>query len=396
MNSSLDIGIIGAGTAGLAAAIALARTGHRVTVFEKHAALATFGAGLLIQPQGVSALDALGVGADFERVSVPVDRLIGHSHRHWCLVDVRYDGNVARGVSRPRLAEVLFSHALAAGVTVQFSADIRTIARNGSRGGGVIDGQSREFDLVVLADGAGSGLREEGGLIVPSVLYRWGALWGLFAVDDWPEQTWLMQRFRGTREMMGLMPTERRDGKLWLSFFWSLKRDQLDAWRAVPLEPWLAHVRSLWPESAAVLDQIHSHEQLTPAQYRRACGRRTAIAPFCVIGDAAHAMSPQLGLGSTLAVQDGLQLALSLRGRGVVEGLRDFLRKRQTPTFFYQSLSRALTPCFQAQYGGWVRDAVFAGGRTIPGVPWMMKRAVAEPIGTGRALIETELLPARR
>ena len=48
-NDSFSVGIVGAGTAGLAAAIALARDGHRVTVFEKHAAMAPLGAGVLIQ-----------------------------------------------------------------------------------------------------------------------------------------------------------------------------------------------------------------------------------------------------------------------------------------------------------------------------------------------------------
>jgi hypothetical protein len=44
----------------------------------------------------------------------------------------------------------------------------------------------------------------------------------------------------------------------------------------------------------------------------------------------------------------------------------------------YQTLSRALTPCFQAQYGGWARDAVFATGLRLPGVAWLMKRSLAE------------------
>lgn len=51
------IGIVGAGTAGLSTAIAFARAGHAVDVFEKHPSLATLGAGVLIQPQGVAALD---------------------------------------------------------------------------------------------------------------------------------------------------------------------------------------------------------------------------------------------------------------------------------------------------------------------------------------------------
>lgn len=76
----LTIGIVGAGTAGLACAIALARLGHAVTVFEKHASLRPLGAGLLIQPQGIAALEALGVGAAFQAASVPVTRLLGTCH----------------------------------------------------------------------------------------------------------------------------------------------------------------------------------------------------------------------------------------------------------------------------------------------------------------------------
>jgi len=74
-SNPLSIGIVGAGTAGLAAAIALARAGHDVTVFEKHAALEPLGAGVLIQPQGVAALDMLGVGSWRQR---PRDRPAGY------------------------------------------------------------------------------------------------------------------------------------------------------------------------------------------------------------------------------------------------------------------------------------------------------------------------------
>ena len=114
--SNLKIGIVGAGTAGLASAIALARAGHAVTVFEKHPSLTSLGAGLLIQPQGIAALDALGVGAAFHAASVPVTRLLGTCHRDWTLVDIPYDETEARGVSRAALAQVLLDAALALGV----------------------------------------------------------------------------------------------------------------------------------------------------------------------------------------------------------------------------------------------------------------------------------------
>jgi len=56
----VTIGIIGGGIAGLASAIALAKTGKDVEVFEKAAAFEEVGAGLQIGPNAVSALKAIG------------------------------------------------------------------------------------------------------------------------------------------------------------------------------------------------------------------------------------------------------------------------------------------------------------------------------------------------
>ena len=46
--SPLSVGIAGAGSAGLATALALAQAGHQVRVFEKHPGFTTQGAGLLL------------------------------------------------------------------------------------------------------------------------------------------------------------------------------------------------------------------------------------------------------------------------------------------------------------------------------------------------------------
>lgn len=51
MKKPLSIGIVGAGTAGLSAALAFTRRGHRVTVFEKHPALLPLGPACLSNPK---------------------------------------------------------------------------------------------------------------------------------------------------------------------------------------------------------------------------------------------------------------------------------------------------------------------------------------------------------
>ena len=63
MSSSLqlDIIVIGAGLAGLGAAIGLSRKGHHVTVLEREGALAEGGSGIQIPPNGTRVLKSYGL-----------------------------------------------------------------------------------------------------------------------------------------------------------------------------------------------------------------------------------------------------------------------------------------------------------------------------------------------
>ncbi|MCB2043691.1 MAG: NAD(P)-binding protein, partial [Rhodoferax sp.] len=57
--SHLHIGIVGGGVGGMAAAIALRRRGHRVTVYEQAGQFARVGADINLTPNAVRALDGL-------------------------------------------------------------------------------------------------------------------------------------------------------------------------------------------------------------------------------------------------------------------------------------------------------------------------------------------------
>jgi 2-polyprenyl-6-methoxyphenol hydroxylase-like FAD-dependent oxidoreductase len=380
---SLDIGIAGAGTAGLAAAIALARAGHAVTVFEKHSHLSPLGAGLLIQPQGVAALDRLGVGDAFRAASVPVHRLLGTCHRNWPLVDIRYGQLEARGVSRAALSQLLLDAALAYGVEVRYDSPVEGIVSENQRAALLVNGHGHACDLAVIADGAASRLPQHAGLSVASTVYEWGALWAMFDVADWPDEVLLEQRYRSTRKMFGLMPTARADGKLRLSMFWSLRRRDYDAWKAGSLGEWRDELLALWPEAEPVVRQIERHDQFAFATYWHARAKRLASGPVCVIGDAAHSMSPQLGLGSTLAVQDALALADAVTQHGAAEGAAKYSERRLCAIRAYQWLSKTLTPCFQADGSGLWRDVLFAAGLKVPGVRHLMYRSIAAPPKAG-------------
>ncbi|MGC5346220.1 FAD-dependent oxidoreductase [Streptomyces sp. DT24] len=67
--------IVGGGISGLAAALSIARQGHRVEVLERNATFAELGAGIQLAPNAFQALDLLGVGDEVRDRAVHIDDL---------------------------------------------------------------------------------------------------------------------------------------------------------------------------------------------------------------------------------------------------------------------------------------------------------------------------------
>ena len=108
----------------------------------------------------------------------------------------------------------------------------------------------------------------------------------------------------------------------------------------------------------------------------------TPVKDHCVlIGDAAHASSPQLGQGASLALFDAMTLALCIeRESNVVAALLQYRDLRQRQNRFYQLASKWMTPFFQSgqSYLAVPRDLLLG---TICGWPWLQKEMVATMSG---------------
>ena len=350
----LHIAICGAGPAGLAAALALHRQGHRITLFDQFYRPQPLGSGLILQPAGLAVLDWLGLGQRMRGLGARIDRLYGKaSPSGRTVLDVRYDAlGEARGlaVHRAALFSVLHDAVAAAGLNVQTSSLI-----SGLDGTTVILNQGRRegpFDLVIDALGSRSPLIPHAS--GPDYRNRldYGALW---ASLPWPggpfDENALEQRYDRASVMIGVLPIGRqREGLAkQTAFFWSLKTGDFAAWRRAGLDTWKDQVGALWPETAGVLETITSADQMVLASY----DHHTLSLPFgnrlVFIGDSAHATSPQLGQGANMGLLDVMALTTALELKADLStALETYAHTRKFHVKLYQGLSRMFTPFYQS------------------------------------------------
>lgn len=368
MREGLRIAIVGYGAAGQAAALFLHAQGHVLSIYEQAPAPGPVGAGFLLQPTGLAVLARLGLGEQVLGWGQRIERLFGCNQGGRPVMDMRYADcapdcfglGLSRGSLFTLLRDAYVDHR-------HIRTGVRMLAFNAA-GNGLLDSEGGEhgpFDLIIAADGAQSMLRQAlPGVVRRERIYPWGAMWCLLPADDWPHVGVLHQRYVGTREMIGVLPVGRRvdrDGR-WLTFYFSLPGDQVDRFDASSLQRMQQRVAILWPELLPLLDCIETHDQMQRARYRDVVVRQSAASRVAFIGDAAHAMSPQLGQGVNMALLDAEALADAIAAnQSIGEVLDCYARRRQAHLRVYQRLSRWLTPLFQSDRRGLagIRDALF-------------------------------------
>ncbi|PHP66369.1 monooxygenase [Zhengella mangrovi] len=339
--------IAGAGIAGCAAAIALARAGHAVRVVEKQGEWRFLSSGIFVYSNGLECLRDLGVLDEIldAGFAIPGGRNAYFDHHGAPIVDVTYPPGETPGVpailgiKRAELHRILAARMAQLGVPVDLGTTIEAI-EPGADGvtARLSDGRSETADLLLGADGIRSATRTMIGIDIEPRYTGFG-VWR--AVHARPASLTDKIMVMGPGKRFGIMPIS--DDRLYTFGTVAEPRDARfdpaewpDTMRARfaefdgPARPFLDEVG---PDSEVFYTAVE--EVSLPLPWHR--GR------VLLIGDAAHASTPFMGQGGAMAMEDGVVLARLLDASGNPDdALERFGRLRAPVCSFVQSVSRAV------------------------------------------------------
>lgn len=347
----LNIGVVGAGIAGLAVAALLTQGGHEVQVFDQFDSPKPVGSGLVIQPVGREVLGAIGADEEAHSKGQLITRMLGHEATHKKRVlDVWYSRSqnsehYGLAIHRASLFRAILNAALSngahlvAGHTVTGRLENRLTFANGKT--------SAPFDLIIDASGTHSPLSP-----ITTKPLPYGAIW---STVPWPEDTklavdYLSQTYRRADKMLGVLPCGEMPGSdtNMAAIFWSMPTSTYPNWQANSLESWKAETISLWPAFAPFLETITAHKQMTWAKYSHGTLKKPHGNNIAFIGDSAHQASPQLGQGANMALLDAMALSTALRAAPLPNALALYAKIRQRHVRIYQFMSYAFTSQYQS------------------------------------------------
>jgi salicylate hydroxylase len=314
--------VAGAGLGGLTAAIALARLGHRVRVFEQAAALGEVGAGITLSSGTMRCFELLGLEAAVVAIS---QESVNLPFLHYRSGAVLRAGLSVSGTQRPSTARNARQvhradlHALLASELRRIDAQAIElgckVAGLDQSGNDVLvrfaDGRTARGDVLVGADGGRSRIRDalfgptplqfSGQVafrcLVPMELARPHLVRETGAVYLGPGATLNRYPLRGGAVMncVGIARTAA-----WQEEGWNTPATNAE---------YLAQFADWHPEVTGLIGAAPPQGIIKWALFERDPLPRWSDGRVTLLGDAAHPMLPFLGLGAAMAIEDAALMA---------------------------------------------------------------------------------------
>jgi 2-polyprenyl-6-methoxyphenol hydroxylase-like FAD-dependent oxidoreductase len=324
--------VVGGGIAGMATAIMLRRNGVPVDLIDLDPEWRVYGAGITITGPTLRAFAALGI----------LDRVMTDAHTAEGVQVCAVDGSPVSvidtpapagsnapgsgGIMRPALHKILSGDVLAAGANVRLGITVDAIEHGASAEHvRFSDGTAGDYDLVVGADGLYSHLRSLLFPNAPGAQFTGQACWRLMTKRL--PNIHRRHYYLGGPVKAGLTPVSRTE------MYMFVLENVPENGRVDPAT-FPAKLRALLAPYGGALAEVRERIDADSSIVYRPLETVLLPAPWfvgrtVVIGDAAHATTPQLASGAGMAVEDGLVLADELqRASTVEEGLRHFMSRR--------------------------------------------------------------------
>ena len=305
------IAIAGGGIGGLTLAITLQQRGYTVTVYENAEQFRPMGAGLGLAANAIKAFTEIGIGSDVLTAGRVIKRFLIKDQGGRIIsetdsqqVSSRYGLVDNFTIHRADLHQVLLRH-LPPG-TVQYGKKCIDFAQD-DEGVSISfeDGSSVQADYLIACDGIHSMIRKK---LVPESTIRYaGYTCWRAVIHDLPEhfveetsETW------GKGKRFGIVPlSENR-----LYWFACLNANANDpVIRSFNVKDLLREFGEFHSPVPEILKQTKDEQLIWNNILDIKPLKQFAFGRVALMGDAAHATTPNLGQGACMAIEDALVLA---------------------------------------------------------------------------------------
>ncbi len=321
--------IIGGGIGGICAAIALKRAGIDVTVFERAPAIQEVGSAIPLWTNALKALQKLGVAPVLETLGEEVNTAKVTTWRGDILADLTNEarlqrlGTVSTVVHRAELLDMLLAtlgeeYVHLGATCVGFSQDEAGVRAH------FADGTQAQGDFLIGADGINSTIRS---VWFPETRTRYAGYtcWrGIARIDRTGLETWAW----GKGYQFGITPMTRGRA-YWFAQKYAPEgeHEEVGQRKCGVLELF----RDWHDPIPAVIEATQEHDILRNDVYELPRLPYWSKGRVALLGDAAHAMSPNLGQGGCLAIEDAAVLGACLSAEAdTVQALKLFEKRRKT------------------------------------------------------------------
>ena len=316
--------VVGAGVAGLASAVALHNSGWSVRVLEQQPVLRASGTSVVLHRAAITGLRSLGLGPDLDALTVPLTGLQARTRASTPLSPVKRS-SASLLIQRSALVSLLQRALPDSAVTYGEAMPARELPQ-----------LRAEADLVVAADGVDSALRRElfgqryAATTTGTTVWRGTARTTTAGLTEY----WGQGRRFGASDRPG-------GGTNWYATA-VLPSASENVTPSKPVE--LERLFGQWCQPVTGVLASIDREAILRHEIRHISTRlpRYYRGTVVLVGDAAHAMTPDLGRGANEAILDALTLARKLRHQPLERALAAYDRSRRPRTQLIAAASAAV------------------------------------------------------